>query len=485
LIGQLILRNVIRNRKSNGIIVLLIGSITFLFFVGNSIIGRTVQSMRDAFVNGITGDVVIEKAGDVTMNLFGANMPVVDEYFSMPVLPAHDALVGIISAEAGIAGMTSQVSGQALLDFGSYRSPALLCGVEPETYFPLFPSIELVEGRFLQGGEFGAMISKEKALAVERATGIYPGVGENILLTSAGNVGFKIRELPVTGIYQYKNAGQFMNEIVITDVQTARVLTSIQVASSDAEAGEGAATLMIPAVDDLFGEGSFSTVPDADEELSPEMVSSFLTASREAMPVQAVGGDWNFIIVRLQKRLFSSAAPFIAALNKKLAPYGAVAVHWQIAAGQSATMMIILQTLFNSGISLVSIVGIIAVINILLISIFKRKREIGTIRSIGAADGFIRSLFLGENFVLSCVSGIAGVVAGYLFFRIINAMYIAIPNTLIASLFGGAVLHIEFFPQSAAAAVVLAVILGLVSSMYPVEEAVRMEPAAAIRNLGA
>jgi ABC-type lipoprotein release transport system permease subunit len=482
----LILRNVIRNRKSNTIIVLLIGSIAFLFFVGNSIIGRTVQSMRDAFVNGITGDVVIEKSGDVTMNLFGANMAVVDEYFSIPVLPAYDALASVIAAEPDVAGMTSQVSGQALFDFGTYRSPALLCGVDPATYFPLFPSIELVEGRFLQSGEFGAMISKEKALAIAKESGKYPGAGEKILLTSAGNAGFKIRELPVTGIYQYKNAGQFMNEIVITDVQTARVLTSIQVASSDAEAGEGAATLMASAIDDLFEEDAFRTAPETDEELSPEAVSSFLSESRrEETPVQTGGGDWNFIILRVQKKNLSSTGSFITALNKKLAAYGVVAVNWQIAAGQSATMMIILQTLFNSGISLVSIVGIIAVINILLISIFKRKREIGTIRSIGAADGFIRSLFFGENIVLSCASGLAGVVAGYFFFQLINSMHIAIPNSLVASLFGGVVLNIEFFPQSAAAALALAVILGFVSSIYPVEEAVRMEPAAALRNVGA
>jgi ABC-type antimicrobial peptide transport system permease subunit len=482
----LILRNILRNRKSNGIIILLIGSITFLFFAGNSIIGRTAQSMRDTFINGVTGDVVIEKAGDVTMNLFGANMAVVNEYFSIPVLPAYDALAQIIAADADVAGMASQVSGQALLDFENYRSPALLCGVDPDAYFPLFPSIELVEGRFLLNGEFGAMISKEKAAAIERETGKYPGAGEKILLTSAGIVGFKIREAPVVGVYQYKNAGQFMNEIIITDVQTARALVSIQVATSDAEAGEEIAPLMASGIDDLFGKDSPSFLEadlEADEELSPDAVSSFLSEAREKAPAQTVGGDWNFIILRLKKGLFSSTASFINDLNKKLSSYGVVAVNWQIAAGESAVMLIILQTLFNSGIGLVSIVGVIAVINILLISVFKRKREIGTLRSIGAADRFIRALFLGENLALSCISGIAGVLAGMLFLQYINSMRIVISNDLLASLLGGGgVLNIEFFPQSAAASLILAVVLGLGASVYPVEEAARMEPAAALRD---
>ncbi|MDR0374392.1 MAG: FtsX-like permease family protein [Treponema sp.] len=484
MIWQLILRNGIRNRKSNSVILLLIGSIAFLFFVGNSLIGRTVQSMRDTFINGVTGDVVIEKSGDVTMNLFGANMAVVNEYFSIPVLPAYNALVEIVAAEPHVASMTSQVSGQALLDFGSYRAPALLCGVDPDTYFPLFPSIELVEGRFLLNGEFGAMISREKALAIERETGKYPGAGEKILLTSAGIAGFKIREVSVSGVYQYKNAGQFMNEIVITDAQTARVLTSIQVASSDAEAGEGAASLMASGIDDLFGGDSVDFL-EPDEEMSPDAVSSFLSEAREKAPARDVGGEWNFIIVRLNKGLFSSTDSFINDLNKKLSPYGVVAVNWQIAAGESAVMLIILQTLFNSGISLVSIVGVIAVINILLISVFKRKREIGTLRSIGAADRFIRRLFWGENLALSCVSGLAGVLAGTLFFQWINSMRIAIPNALLVSLLGGDVLNIEFFPQSAVAALALAVILSFGASIYPVEEATRIEPAAALRDLRA
>jgi ABC-type lipoprotein release transport system permease subunit len=210
-----------------------------------------------------------------------------------------------------------------------------------------------------------------------------------------------------------------------------------------------------------------------------------LSEAREKAPARTVGGGWNFIILRVKKGLFSSTASFINDLNEKLSSYGVVAVNWQIAAGESAVMLVILQTLFNSGISLVSVVGVIAVINILLISVFKRKREIGTLRSIGAADRFIRALFLGVNLTLSCGSGIAGVLAGSFFFQYINAMRIVISNDLLASLLGGGVLNIEFFPQSAAASVILAVVLGLGASIYPVEEAARMEPAAALRDSGA
>ncbi len=488
MIWRLILRNIVRNRKSNIIIILLIGSIAFLFFMGNSVIGRSVESMRDMYINGLTSDVVVQAAGDVTMNLFGSNMAVLDDkYFTMPELPSYEELSALIAADSRVDAATSQVSGRVALDFGAFRGTALLCGVDPATYFRLFPSIELIEGRFLDSGEFGVMLTLEKARAMENTAGVFPAPGESVLLTAGGGLGFKIREVPVVGVFRYKNAGQMMDDIVIADVQTARILSAIQVASSDVEASDGEVSLMgSSSIDDLFDD--FFEGGAEEEEggtISPDSLSAFLQEAQDDEPVADAGGGWNFIIMRLKKAPFRSADTFIADLNKQIAPYGAVAVNWQIAAGESATMLIILQALFNSGITLVSIVGVIAVINILLISILKRKREIGTLRSIGASDSFVRALFLGENFMLSLVSGAVGILSGAAFFALINSLRIPIPNQLIASLLGGHILHIEFFPQSAVLAAALAMVLGLVSSVYPVESAARMEPAAALRDMGA
>jgi ABC-type lipoprotein release transport system permease subunit len=493
LIWQLILRNLVRNRKSNLIVLLLIGIITFVFFIGSSIIGRTMQSMRDTYIDSITGDVLVEKAGDVSMNVFGANVAVIDEYFTIPVLSGHDALAAFIASEPRVAGVTSQVSSKALLDVENYRSPVMIAGVDAKTYFPLFPGIILKEGRFLQDGEFGAMITTGKARAIGEVTGTRPGPGDFLLLTAGGGIGFKIRSVPIVGIFEYKNTGQFMNEIVITDPQTARVLSSIQVAVAGGELDIDAASMDIIStdLDDLFNYspsgaadgGRVSVAPNAEDSLSPDSVSSFLSDARKNASHEPVaGGDWNFIILRLHKGLFSSDDSFIASLNKKLAPFEAVAVNWQTAAGESATMLILIQMLFRSGIILVCIVCIITIVNILLISVFKRKREIGTLRAIGAADSYIRKLILGENVALACVSGFAGVIAGVVFLHLVNSSHITLSNRLIASLLGGETVHIELLPSSAVTSIVLAVLLGLAASLYPVETAVRIRPAEALRD---
>ncbi len=109
----LVLRNIAGNKKNCAIIALLIAVITFLFFIGNSVIGKSDLGLRQAFAQSLTGDVVLEAKADVTMNLFGANTPIIDTFFTIPPLPAYDAVMEIVRAQGGIAGLTSQVSGKA------------------------------------------------------------------------------------------------------------------------------------------------------------------------------------------------------------------------------------------------------------------------------------------------------------------------------------------------------------------------------------
>ncbi|MDR1375019.1 MAG: FtsX-like permease family protein, partial [Treponema sp.] len=396
--------------------------------------------------------MVLQRISPVTMNLFGANTPVIDEFFTIPEFPAYDLIRDIALKEPGVVGMTSQVSTKAFLDASGFRSAALVCGVDPAGYFGLFPALILEQGRFLKPNEYGAMITVERAQEIANRSGTYPEIGSPLLLTAAGAAGFKIRELPLLGIYRYRNPGPLMNEIVITDPQTARILASIQVASSDALAGEDALGLLDSAMDDLFGEALFDeeTSPEesADSGLSPESVAAYLGSFTGGEEGFLAGGGWNFIILRLEQG--ASAGKVISSLNKKINPMGAAAVNWRIAAGNSAILLFLVQSFFNGGIVLMSVAGVIAAVNILLIAVFKRTPEIGTLRAIGAGDGYIRVLVLGENLVLSCAAGILGVLGGFWCIQAVNKAGIVIPNSIIASLLGGSVVKLHFMPVVAA-----------------------------------
>jgi len=474
----LALRNITRNKKNSAVIALLIAVITFLFFIGNSITGNINRSLRLAYIESLTGDVVVGKAGDVTMNLFGANTPIIDEFFTLPVLPAHDRIMEIVAAQTGVAGITGQVSGRAVLDMMGLRDQALLSGVDAATYFPLFPGILLEEGRFLQPGETGAMITLERARRIEERTGEFPVMGTPLLLTSGRDMVVRIREVPLVGIFRYQNPGPFMNEIIILDPQTVRALNALQVAGH-VEVGEDATQLLGLDFDDIFGDAFAFGGAQEQEEFSADMLQAFLSEPVEETG-EETGGDWNFIILRLESG--RSAAAFIASLNRVLAPYGVAAVNWRIAAGVSAIMMLLVQAMYNAGILLVSIAGVITVINILLIAVFRRTKEIGTLRAIGASDKYIRSLILSENLLIAIFAGFVGVSGGFLFLRWINSLNFRVYNDLIVSILGGPVVYIDFFLPLALISFFVAVVLAFIASLYPVEAAVRIEPMAAVRR---
>jgi putative ABC transport system permease protein len=438
-------------------------------------------------VDSLTGDVVLQKTFPVTMNLFGANTPVIDDFFSIPEFPAFDLIRDIALQEPGVIGVTSQVSTKAFLDFSGFRSAALVCGVDPAGYFDMFPALILEQGRFLRPGEYGALISAERAQQIADRQGVYPEIGAPMLLTAAGAVGFKIREVPLLGIYRYKNPGPLMTEIVLTDPQTARILASIQVASSDAYAGEEAQGLLDSPVDDLFGDPVLEFEFEGEDPpegvpggLSPESVAAYLGSFAEDEEGYPAGGSWNFIILRLDRGV--SAGEVISSLNKKINPMGAVAVNWRIAAGNSAILLFLVQSFFNGGILLMSVAGIIAAVNILLISVFKRTAEIGTLRAIGAGDGYIRGMVLGENLALSCAAGALGILGGLWCIQAVNGAGIVIPNSIVASILGGPVLSLRVMPAVAASSFGVALFLGLAASVFPVETAVRINPIVAVRQ---
>jgi len=482
----LALRNIIRNKKNNVIIALLIAIITLLFFIGNSVMGMIDRGIRHAYIESLTGDVVLEKAGDVTMNLFGANTPVLDSFFIIPTLPALDKIMEIVAAEPGVAGITRQVSGKAYMDYLNVREPVLLCGIDVESYFSLFPGIILEEGRFLRAGEYGAMITEERAKRIEMHNGVRPVIGMPLLLTSASAVGFKIREVPLTGIFSYKNPGQLMNEIVIVDPRTVRILNSIQVARSDnVNAGEDSLRLLRANADDIFNEAFADNNDDNKDEtgetgFSAAMLEYYLNEVMGDKNVQGIGDEWNFIMLRLEKGV--SAEAFISSLNKKILPYEVTAVNWRVAAGNSAILSLLIQILYNSGLFLVCVVGVITVINILLITVFRRTREIGTLRAIGASDRYIRSLMFCENLFIALIAGLAGLLGGFLCALWINSLGLHISNELIVSILGSPVLKLEFLPQAAISSFFMAVLFALAASVYPVEVTVRIEPIVAVQR---
>ncbi len=128
---------------------------------------------------------------------------------------------------------------------------------------------------------------------------------------------------------------------------------------------------------------------------------------------------------------------------------------------------------FLAGIAAISLlVGGVGIMNIMLIAVNERTKEIGLRKSIGATKNNIQKQFLIEAVILTVIGGLLGVVVGLAFSGLVAIVanylgyewqwVVTIPSILLAVGFSGAV--------------------GIVFGWYPARQAANLEPIAALRH---
>ena len=124
-------------------------------------------------------------------------------------------------------------------------------------------------------------------------------------------------------------------------------------------------------------------------------------------------------------------------------------------------------TIFIAGVGAISLlVGGIGVMNIMLVSVTERTREIGIRKSLGAKTGVITTQFLTESIIICLIGGIIGVILG------------------IAGAFGACAI-IDIKPKISIWLILLALLfssgVGLFFGIYPARKAAKLSPIEALR----
>ena len=125
-------------------------------------------------------------------------------------------------------------------------------------------------------------------------------------------------------------------------------------------------------------------------------------------------------------------------------------------------------TVLLGGIAAISLlVGGIGVMNIMLVSVTERIREIGLRKAIGASPTVIRRQFLVEAALLGFAGGLFGVLLG-----IVGALLL--PHVIGTS--------IAVSPAATIGAIVVAICIGMAFGVYPASRAARLAPIDALRS---
>ncbi len=112
------------------------------------------------------------------------------------------------------------------------------------------------------------------------------------------------------------------------------------------------------------------------------------------------------------------------------------------------------------------VVGGIVIMNIMLVSVTERTREIGIRKSLGARQSDILLQFLVEAVFLSVLGGLIGLSLGFLMARGLSIAF---------------EVDLEVTPFYVFLSVFVSSIVGVVSGWYPARRAARLDPSVALR----
>jgi putative ABC transport system permease protein len=484
-------RNIKEHKAKTLIIGIIITLGIMILVIGNSMMDTAARGIMNNYINNYTGHLIITGESDSALTLFGA-MSIDSMTKAMPEVPHYFQVREFAESHPAVLKTSGQAAGRAQISIGEEAvSFTLLFGIDPGDYREMFPeNIEIMEGEFLKEGEEGLLLSERIATLIEEDDHITVKPGDHLLLTgiSSGS-GAKIRELTVRGIFRFKNSNMQLDMVSLIDIDSLRSLNGMTLGAELAVTADDQEVDLIETAedDDMFDEdslfeGGMISEDTGSSRTEEDLLSILGDTSERARLSQTDSGAWHFLLLKLKEgadiqhviqdfRQFFETEGILAQISG-----------WKTAAGPIGELADTLKIVFNVIILVIACVAVIIIMNTLVISISERISEIGTMRALGAQKGFVRGMIITETILISAVFGLIGIAVGAAVLGLLGATGITAPNMFFEVLFGGKVFYPVISFMTVVQSLVIIVLIGIVSSLYPVSIALKIQPVKAIHS---
>jgi putative ABC transport system permease protein len=318
------------------------------------------------------------------------------------------------TAAPAIAQVTAVLTGRADVTYYNESTATSILGVSPD--YAGMRNVQLSEGQFISETDMAGRYS----VAI-----LGPTVAQKLFGRTAGLVGQQIRiqgqPFRVIGVTQAKGGSSFGSQ----DDQILVPLTTAQTRLFQRPTPNEVDMIFVQAVD-------AKSVPLASQEITQ------ILSARHRTPI----GEEDFTVLN-QQDILSLASSVTGVL-----------------------------TIFLGGIAAISLlVGGIGIMNIMLVSVVERTREIGLRKALGARRRDILGQFLIESSLLSLAGGFIGILLGWLISVVVERVAAA-SNTPIVP-----VMQLN----SILLAVIFSAAIGVFFGLYPANRAASLEPVEALR----
>ena len=155
----------------------------------------------------------------------------------------------------------------------------------------------------------------------------------------------------------------------------------------------------------------------------------------------------------------------------------------QVTVISSTAVLSLLSTIFGTiqlflgGIAAISLlVAGIGIMNIMIVSLIERTREIGILKALGMKSRTVLSIFLGESAIIGLIGALAGILSGWVLANVVARL-------LASGAFGGAGFKVTplLTPEVFFGALAFGVAISIIFALYPAWRASKLRPVDALR----